>query len=424
MRGNRSVLAVLVLFLVLPALAGETTRISVGPDGEQSDGASSVAAISNSGRFVSFHSAASNLVTGDTNGERDVFVFDRRKGVVSRVSVSTEGDQGNDETGGGGMSLNGRYVTFYSFATNLVPGDTNGARDVFLHDRRKATTTRVSVSSDGVQGNEGSAWSAISGNGRFVAFSSGASNLVPGDTNGVSDIFVYDRRKRTTTRVSVSSTGAQSYAGASWISLSKNGRYILFRTAASTLVHGDTNGMDDLFLHDRRRGTTTRVSVGPDGEQGDGACIEGRLSANGRAVLFSSTSTNLLPGNPDGLQHVYYLDMRKGTLRRVSVTSAGVNGNGDCYHPRLSPCGRYASFISSGNNLVPDNTNGLHDAFLHHLRRGTTTRLALVEGGQSDGAEWRPYLSRAAKYVTFYSDASNLVIGDTNDQRDVFLHRR
>ena len=172
------------------ALAGTTERVSVDNAGNQGNAASSGVGISGDDRFVVFTSSATNLVPGDTNSVDDVFVRDRQTGTTERVSVDSAGNQGNAGSSGVGISGDGRFVVFTSSATNLVPGDTNSVADVFVRDRQTGTTERVSVDSAGNQGNAGSSGVGISGDGRFVVFTSSATNLVPGDTNSVADVFV------------------------------------------------------------------------------------------------------------------------------------------------------------------------------------------------------------------------------------------
>jgi hypothetical protein len=205
--------------------------------------------ISADGRYVAFHSDASNLVSGDTNNYEDVFVHDRQTGETTRVSVDSTGVQGNYGGEYPSISADGRYVVFRSYATNLVPGDTNGRCDIFDHDRQTGQTTRVSVDSAGVQGNYGSYYSSISADGRYVAFISDASNLVPGDTNDWSDVFVHDRQTGETTRVSVSSAGVEGNYDCYSPSISADGRFVAFITSASNLVPGDTSGSQDVFVH-------------------------------------------------------------------------------------------------------------------------------------------------------------------------------
>ena len=174
---------------------GTDELVSVDVDGNEGNGSSSGAAISADGRFVAFESSATNLVPGDTNADYDVFVRDRQTGTTERVSVGSTGNEGNGTSSRPAISADGRFVMFQSTATNLVPGAANGRywSDVFVHDRQTGTTERVSVASDGTQENVSSHSPAMSANGRFVAFDSFASNLVPGDTNGANDVFVHDR---------------------------------------------------------------------------------------------------------------------------------------------------------------------------------------------------------------------------------------
>ena len=281
--------------------SGETTRVSVATDGTQSDAWSWGGSLSADGRYVAFVSLASNLVAEDTNGTYDVFVHDRESGETTRVSVATDGTQSDAYSGSseGSLSADGRYVVFGSGASNLVAGDTNGARDVFVHDRESGETTRVSVATDGTQSDaySGSSEGSLSADGRYVVFGSGASNLVAGDTNGARDVFVHDRESGETTRVSLATDGTQgdgdSYEG----SLSADGRYVAFMSDGSNLVAGDTNGHTDIFVHDRESGETTRVSVATDGTQSDAWSWGGSLSADGRYVAFVSLASNLVAGD-------------------------------------------------------------------------------------------------------------------------------
>jgi Tol biopolymer transport system component len=233
-----------------PALAAAptTVRVSVSSSDTQANSRSMSPAISADGRYVAFESYASNLVAGDTNDRRDVFVGDRVTGTTERVSVSSSGTQANSRSMSPAISADGRYVAFNSDARNLVAGDTNRAQDVFVHNRSTGTTRRVSKSSSGTQANQRSSTGGISADGRYVAFESWASNLVAGDTNDRSDVFVRDRATGTTQRVSVSSAGTQANQGSWDPAVSADGRYVAFGSYASNLVAGDTNDVGDVFL--------------------------------------------------------------------------------------------------------------------------------------------------------------------------------
>jgi Tol biopolymer transport system component len=246
----------LLLGATPPAWAGETTeRVSVGPHGRQADGASLAPALSMDGRFAAFKSDATNLVRGDTNGATDVFVRDRAKSTTERVSVGPGGVQGDGNSGGVfdfdtiAISADGRFVAFVSDATNLVPGDTNFSTDVFVRDRAKGVTERVSVGPGGVQANDVSFFPSLSADGRFVAFQSGATNLVPGDTGG--GIYVRDRELGTTERVDLGPGGVQANEAGFDPAISADGRFVAFASVADTFVSGDTNDTTDIFVRAR-----------------------------------------------------------------------------------------------------------------------------------------------------------------------------
>jgi Tol biopolymer transport system component len=251
-----------------PAVVGSgpvNTRVPVDAGGQQANSDSFEPAISAAGRFVAFASYASNLVPGDTNNDFDVFVRDRKAQVTQRVSVGPGGQQANGNSFEPAISADGRLVAFSSGASNLVPGDTNGTSDVFVRDRKAQVTRRVSVGPGGQQANGESLKPAISAHGRLVAFSSGASNLVPGDTNGTSDVFVRDRVAQVTRRISVGPGGQQANGGSHSPAISADGRFVAFVSRASNLVAGDTNGASDVFVRDRVAQVTRRVSVGSGG---------------------------------------------------------------------------------------------------------------------------------------------------------------
>jgi len=253
------------------ALPGTTTRVSVDSTGNEANGSSFDSAISGDGNVVAFRSDATNLVPGDTNGAYDTFVYDRQTGTTERVSVDSSGNQANMGSYGSytipAINADGRFVTFNTDANNLVPGDTNGTFDIFVHDRQSGTTERINVDSNGNQGNNGAFSSALSADGRYVAFRSQASNLVPGDTNGFEDVFVRDRQNGTTERVSVDSNGNQGnfFSLFQFPAISADGRFVIFISYASNLVPGDANDTWDVFWHDRQNSTTIRVNVDSNG---------------------------------------------------------------------------------------------------------------------------------------------------------------
>jgi Tol biopolymer transport system component len=374
------------------------------------------------GRFVAFLSFASNLVPADTNGSDDIFVRDGTTHTTTRVSVSSTGAQGSNASAQPSISADGRFVAFRSFASNLVPGDTNGVLDLFVRDRTTHTTTRISVSSTGAQGNGNSFDPSMSADGRFVAFDSDASNLVLNDTNFADDVFVRDRTTHTTRRVSVSSTGAQGNDGSSDPSISADGRFVAFRSSASNLVPGDTNGVLDLFVRDRTTHTTTRISVSSTGAQGNENSYDPSISGDGRFVAFFSFASNLMPADTNGVPDIFVRDRTTHATTRVSLSSSGAQGDDLSLEPSISADGRFVAFDSSASNLVPGDTNGVQDVFVRDRVTHTTTRVsASSSGAQGDDSSFVPSISADGRFVAFDSSASNLVAGDTNAQPDMFV---
>jgi Ca2+-binding RTX toxin-like protein len=402
------------------------TRVSVDSAGNQAIGSSSAQSISADGRFVVFESDASNLVPGDTSNKDDIFVRDTLANTTTRVSVDSAGNQGNSGSGAASISADGRFVTFSSVATNLVPGDTNNKQDIFVRDTLANTTTRVSVDSAGNQANNTSFRSSISANGRFVVFSSEASNLVPGETNNSTDIFVRDTLANTTTRVSISSTGDGANDGSYRPSISADGRFVTFDSDASNLVPGDTNNSTDIFVRDLSTNAITLVSVGSSGERGNDNSFNSSISANGRFVAFHSKATNLVPGDTNNSRDIFVRDLLTNTTTLISVSSSGERGNGDSFNllspGAISADGRFVVFESAATNLVPGDTNGNQDIFVRDTLANTTTRVSVNSAGnEGNSISYITSISPNGQKVGFSSAATNLVPGDTNFDFDIFV---
>lgn len=352
-------------------------QVTVGLDGAIPNGASQgPLTLSADGRFVAFGSMASNLVTGDTNGTSDIFVRDRQTSQTFRISVASDGTQSNGSSQAPSMSADGRFIAFASDATTLVSGDTNGMTDVFVHDRHSRQTRRVSVTTDGTQG-DGRSWSpAMSASGRFIAFSSASTNLVPGDTNGTEDVFVHDLITGQTSRVSVAGTGKQAIGHSGTPAISATGRFVAFVSQATNLVSGDTNGHQDVFVHDRDTGRTVRVSTASGGTQANGEAHRPAISATGRFIAFESTATNLAP-NAMLATAVYVHDLWSRETTVMSVALDGTVGPATSGNASISADGQLVAFDSSASNLVPDDTNGLREVFVRDRAAGQTSRLIL-----------------------------------------------
>jgi Tol biopolymer transport system component len=417
-----SLAAGLLVVRPAPAAPGDTSLVSVATGGAQGNDASNTcsgclffaanAKVSANGRYVAFDSAATNLVAGDTNAGRDIFVRDLVGGTTERVSVDSGGTQATGPSRSPAISADGRYVAFTSSATNLVLGDTNGQEDTFVRDRVAGTTARASVDSAGVQANASSTFPAISADGRHVAFGSGATNLVTGDTNAELDVFVRDLDTSVTERVSVSSSGAEGDDLSGFPAISGDGSIVVFQTRATTLAPGDTNLSYDILIRNRTAGTTTRAAQSSAGTMGSSDSENPSISADGRSIAFESSSSNLVPGDTNLAPDVFVHDRVTATTTRVSVTSAAAQAAGASTAGGISQDGRYVAFTSFAA-LVPGDTTGA-DVFVRDRKRGVTIKASWGAGGvNGNGASFYGTVSSSG-LVVFESDASNLVAGDTN----------
>jgi Tol biopolymer transport system component len=386
---------------------GETTRVSVDSSGVEANGGNIHPAISGDGRYVVFASYASNFVPGDPSAHSDVFIHDLVTGETQVVSVNDAGQRGNGASWNTAeppaVNGDGRFVAFWSMATNLILTDTNGYQDIFVRDRSMGTTTLVSVDSAGNQADGNSLYPAISADGCHVAFTSAATNLVMPDTNSAYDVFVHDCDTNATTLVSVDSTGVQGGGSSRFPSISGDGRYVAFASDATNLVSGDDNGKADVFVHDRDTGETQRVSVSSTGEQSNDSSPRAVLSADGRHVAFRSSASNLVSDDTNETQDVFVHDLQMGETTRVSVDSAGAEGNGtssDGFGPAISSNGGFVAFYSWASNLVPFDTNyfcdsdqdnvyddNCSDAFVHDMQTGETTRVSLASEDPDAGPD-------------------------------------
>ena len=339
-------------------------RASIHDDGTEADGRSAYPSVSADGRYVAFESMATNLVDDDTNGRKDIFVYDRETATVALVSLADDGTQGTGSSAAPCISGDGRYVAFHSFAANLVDGDTNGTTDVFVHDRQTGTIVRLSIDDNGDEGDGASTYPSIDSDGRTVAFESSATNLVDGDTNDSKDVFVYDCREQTMERVSQSTLGTQGDGTSCDAAISADGHYVAFESSATNLVDDDTNGKNDVFVFDRDTAGLEMVSVSNAGVQGIVASDNPAISGDGRYVVFDSDASNLVPQDTNGNRDVFIHDRTEGTVTQMSLGSAGASGDGDSTIPAISADGRYVCFISAAANLIFGDANAANDIFV------------------------------------------------------------
>jgi Tol biopolymer transport system component len=413
--------------LVLPlagggeaAAAEGTTLVSVASDGARGNATSSGAAVASASELVAFPSLASNLVPGDTNGVEDVFVRDLQKADTTRVSVASDGSQADGESFTPSLSADGRYVAFASAAGNLVAGDSNRAVDVFVHDRNTKQTERVSVGPGGTQGNGDSSSPVISGDGRFVAFESDAATLVSRDTNGVQDVFVHDRILGATTRVSVGQGGMEGDGNSFGPSISGTGQVVAFTSFAANLVpEARRDAVANVFVHDRRFRRTTQVDLSANGRTAEGSSFSPSISGDGQVVAFAS-SAGLVAEDTNGVVDVFVHDRGASTTTRVSVASGGAQNSRLSFRPAISADGRHVAFATDGA-LAAGDTNASEDIFVHDRRTQQTTRVSVTsEGGEGNGPSFGPAINGNGSLVAFDSLATNLVPGDTNSTEDVY----
>jgi Tol biopolymer transport system component len=415
-------------------------------DGEANAG-SHRPSLSGDGRFLAFESDATNLVDGDTNGARDVFLQDSTSsGVFRRISVSSSGQQSNGASGNPAVSDDGRFVAFESSASNLVAGDTNGVSDVFLYDVVTQETRRVSVTDSGAQiGCCGKAGyrPAISRAGRYVAFVSDANAVVSGRSGG-QHVYVWDRATgRTVTQATVGLSGTGG--GGSTPSISLDGRFVAFQSGASDLVTGDTNSRSDVFVRDRTANTTRRVSVSSNGAQGNGASGNPSISDDGRYVAFDSQASNLVTADflgasdtdTNGASDVFRHDRTSGATIRISKNLASApEPNGGSYSPAMSASGQYIAFESDATNNTGYTTdgNGARDIFRWQGQRyepaccpgtlrGPIDPISFLHTAQAGNApSASPAISNSGQYVAFATDATNLAENGDTHTIDILRH--
>lgn len=371
-------------------------------------------------RYVAFQSAATNLAAGGGTGT-DVFVRDTRSTAIRCVSTAPNGAVPNGASAAPSISGNGQLVAFASNASNLVAGDTNGTWDVFCRSVSGTSAVAVGVSSLGVLGNGDSSEPALSANGRRVAFVSSASNLVEGDSAGYDDIFVRDMVTGTTVRVSLGLSGAEANGNSSAPAISADGRKVAFASRASNLVAGDTNGASDIFVVDVNTLALARVSVRGSATQANLGSYAPSISGDGRKVAFESLATNLVSGDRNDVRDVFVRGLVDRMTVRASVSSSGKQGNAESREPSLSYYGSAVAFSSTASNLVSRDKNARADVFVGVLGTRRTTRISMAPSAQANASCGGAVLSSDGRRAVYQSTASNLVTKDGNGRSDVFM---
>ncbi|HSH02532.1 MAG TPA: hypothetical protein VLL52_08440 [Anaerolineae bacterium] len=425
--------------------------------------------VSADGRYIVYSSKAANLVPNDDNNVADIFLYDKNNGQIDRISVTSAGEQANGTSEAPTISADGQHIAFVSYATNLVPDDTNAVQDIFWHNRQTGTTTRISTAADGSNANGMSIQPRLAANGRYLTFSSSATNLAPNDDNNNPDIFVYDQETNSIELISVAPDGNIALSGSDSPDISADGRYVTFASVASNLVPDDTNGVYDIFVRDRTAGTTTRITVGADGAEGDNHSQVPRISDDGQRISYYSKASNLVATDTNDAFDVFVYDRGSNVTTLVSHAYNGDDaGNAHSLFHDISGNGRYITYMSLATNIIADDTNDATDIFLYDMNNATTTLISVNADGQQsnfagdtsnfagdsqaeinayidqlstgkssqeataavggDGPNAsppndlvRPAISATGAYIIYDSMATNLVPNDDNNARDIFV---
>lgn len=347
---------------------------------------------------------------------------------VELISISTTGGTADGNSSVMEITDDNRYVLFESYASDLVAGDSNGTWDIFLRDRSLNTTELISMTSDGSPTSSPSYDPRMSDDARYIAFESYATDLVEGDTNGVLDVFVYDRDTDTTTLISRMSgeDGAIGGAASQNVSVSDDGSLVVFDTYAP-LDPADILmfGQRDIYIRNTSTNISTPLSMTSAGTWGNGASYGPQISGNGDYVVFTSEATNLESGDANGATDIFIKKpSATGSIWRINKSSSGEEANGDSSGALISDDGHYISYTSSASNLVSDDTNGEGDIFLYDYFEDETILISRANGtGEVGNAEsYFAQVNEEGTHVVFISEASNLVEGDTNGTEDVFVY--
>ncbi|WP_455223077.1 PKD domain-containing protein [Kaarinaea lacus] len=415
----------LITTMTMPDLLGDTVRISVDSNEQQSNANSINGSISADGRYVVFDSVASNLVENDANESWDIFLRDRLNETTVRLSQSWQGGDSDGASIDPVISDDGTVVVFSSSATNLVDGDTNQIADIFRVDLIDGSVARISVNQELEEANNDNDAPDVSSDGRYIVYESNATNLAnTADNNGATDIFLFDSVTGITELVSINSEEEQGNGISRNPSVSDDGRYVAFESQSNNLVEDDTNNASDIFMRDRELGMTYRLSVNNTGEQANDDSATPMINANGTVVVFQSTASNLVGNDQNNVRDIFVRDLINSSTSRVNVSSSGDETNASTYtSPAIDASGRYIVFYSSANNLVENDSNNAWDVYLRDRESRQTTLVSVnTNGQQGNASSFIPTLSAGGHYVVFGSGAQNLVADDTNESWDIFAH--
>lgn len=417
------------LLLAPAAFAQTTTKLSATPTGTSGNASSALGTspdtLSPDGRFAVFASGATNLVAGDTNLWPDIFLRDRVAGTITRVSVGSGNIEANAESASPAVSDDGRFIAFQSLASNLAAGDFNGTWDIFVHDRQTGLTTIVSVANTGAIGNGASTSPSISGDGTLIAFESDASNLAVSDPNAATDVFLRNLATNSTRMLSRIPGGALGNAASKAPALSGDGRFVAFESLATNLAPGATAAFSKILVLDLSAGGPQLASLNTAGVAANAAAFQPSISSDGSRIAFTSSSSNLAPVSQT-VNNAFLRDRGAATTTLVNALSNGTPANGNATGVRLADNGSFAALLSNSSNLTPGHSGTIADAFVVDLTTGLTLRASvpLTVPGEPNGAGVVNIgsVSNDGRLTTFQSASTNLLAGDPNDALvDVYL---
>ncbi len=417
----------LSLWLLVPigpvsAEPGDVTLASTSDAGVKGNSDSRTTSFSADGTIAAFSSSATNLDPADTDSFNDAYVKDLVTGELTLASTSDTGVKGNSSSSDVALSGDGRLVAFSSNSTNLDRADTDTFDDVYVKDLVTGDLTLVSTSDTGVKGNRYSYGVALSADGRFVAFSSDASNLDPADNDGFDDLYVKDLVTGDITLASTSDTGVKAIGFSLDAVLSGDGSLVAFSSDATNLDPADTDGSRDVYVKDLLTGGLTLVSTSDTGAKGNGWTSYSALSGDGSLVAFSSDSDNLDPADTDTFYDVFVKDLVTGDLTLVSTSDTGVKGNSFSAGVALSANGRFLAFSSGSTNLDPADTDSVADVYVKDRATGDLTLVSTSDAGvDGNGYSDDAALSGDGITVAFSSASTNLDPADTDSFTDVYV---
>jgi hypothetical protein len=401
----------------------DTAGVNAGLGGAPANGTSSAPVVTDGGRYVVFESAASNLVSGDTNNSFDVFVRDTDTGALTRVSTSTGGGQQSNVSGEATVTRDGKFVTF-TRGTGSVPlsGSSKIAitgGQVCTKDTSTDSLSCVSNSPGGAPGNGGSGNASVSGDGNIILYESLATNIAPGgDGNGaISDVFAFNKATGTNQVLSLTPGGGFGAAESNKPRISCNAGFYVFESKSNLAQGPVQSNVRNLYQATFPNGAKRLVTVGLNNAAANGDSRNARISNDGRFVFFESDASNLVSGDTNAVSDVFVADLSGASvaIRRLSTSTAGVQGNGASRRPFIPCDGAFMTFESEANNLVVGDSNGQADVFLLNMGSGALTIASLAPGATlSNGKSGNAALSPDGSTIGFDSEAGNLGGGSSS----------